>query len=95
MRLNGCLRKLRGVKGVREMGESVVEDVAPKLSFKNVGFIQLASTGRSLVIQIMDCHRSVFECRRVYVSCEHLHEIIHGNRKDACLYVLEPTVPET
>jgi hypothetical protein len=68
----------------------VVVDQKPKLSFKNVEYVEISSSGQSVKILVSDCPRSVFECRPVYASREQLLALLHGHRKDVTLYVLEP-----
>lgn len=74
------------------MGESVVEEMPPKLGFKVVGTAEIASTGRSVKIDIAECTRNyVYDCKNtIYMSREHLVELLHGHRKTVTLYILVP-----
>lgn len=68
------------------------EDVQPVLEFHNVGFCEIASTGRSVKLKITDDPSTVFE-RTFYVGREALVQLLHGNRKTATIYILEPKEP--
>ena len=66
-----------------------VEDQSPRMKFKNVGYVELSSSGRSCRIKITDCPLSCSK-RYYYFNREHIAQIIHGNRKDTAVYMLEP-----
>lgn len=68
------------------------EDVQPQLEFHNVGFVELAATGRSVKVKITDCPLSVSE-HTYYIGREALVQLLHGNRKTATIYILEPKEP--
>lgn len=68
------------------------DDPKPRLGFKTVGTAELASTGRSVKLEISECTRNaVYDCRQpLYISREYLVQLLHGHRKTAGIYILVP-----
>lgn len=57
--------------------------------FHIVGTVELAASGKSVKVTVTDCPLSTSD-RVYFINRESIVQLVHGHRKDATVFILEP-----